>query len=87
MNYGIPAKIKADNRTIFFFFIKNSPSDEDDVLTQYGYACKQLGIEIETSSVPEFKARIERVFQTFQNRLPKLLHVPFVARWQQIRSA
>ena len=75
MNYGIPTKIKTDNRTVFAYKRKNSPSDEDDVLTQYGYACKQLGIEIETSSVPEFKARIERVFQTFQNRLPKLFEL------------
>ena len=75
MSYGIPAKIKTDNRTVFAYKRKNSPSDEDDVLTQYGYACKQLGIEIETSSVPEFKARIERVFQTFQNRLPKLFEL------------
>ena len=41
----------------------------------YAYACKQLGIKIETSSVPEFKARIERVFQTFQNRIPKLFEL------------
>jgi len=75
LKYGIPAKIKTDNRTVFTYKRKNSPSDEDDVLTQYGYACKQLGIEIETSSVPEFKARIERVFQTFQNRLPKLFEL------------
>lgn len=75
LNYGIPLKIKTDNRTVFAYKRKNSPSDEDDVLTQYGYACKQLGIAIETSSVPEFKARIERVFQTFQNRLPKLFEL------------
>jgi len=75
LHYGIPAKIKTDNRTVFAYKRKNSPSDEDDVLTQYGYACKQLGIDIETSSVPEFKARIERVFQTFQNRLPKLFEL------------
>jgi hypothetical protein len=75
LKYGIPLKIKTDNRTVFAYKRKNSPSDEDDVLTQYGYACKQLGIEIETSSVPEFKARIERVFQTFQNRLPKLFEL------------
>ena len=75
LNYGIPVKIKTDNRTVFAYKRKKSPSDEDDVLTQYGYACKQLGIELETSSVPEFKARIERVFQTFQNRLPKLFEI------------
>jgi len=73
--YGIPVKIKTDNRTVFAYKRKNTPSDEDDVLTQYGYACKQLGIAIETSSVPEFKARIERTFQTFQNRLPKLFEL------------
>lgn len=74
-NYGIPVKIKTDNRTVFEYKRKNSPTDEEDTLTQYGYACKQLGIELETSSIPEFKARIERVFQTFQNRLPKLLEL------------
>ena len=35
MNYGIPAKIKTDNRTVFAYKRKNLPSDEDDVLTQY----------------------------------------------------
>ena len=75
LKYGIPVKIKADNRTVFNYKRKNNPSDEDDTLTQYGYACKQLGIAIETSSIPEFKARIERVFQTFQNRLPKLFEL------------
>lgn len=75
LKYGIPVKIKADNRTVFNYKRKNNPSDEDGTLTQYGYACKQLGIAIETSSIPEFKARIERVFQTFQNRLPKLFEL------------
>ena len=40
-----------------------------DVLTQYGYACKQLGIELETSSVPQSKGLIERTNGTFQGRL------------------
>ncbi len=38
-------------------------------ITQFSYACSQLGIELETSSVPEFKPRVERVFQTLQMRL------------------
>lgn len=74
-HYGIPVRIKTDNRTVFEYKRKNSPTDENDTLTQYGYACKQLGIQLETSSIPEFKPRIERVFQTFQNRLPKLLEI------------
>ena len=68
--YGIPYMIKTDRRTVFEYKKKNSPSDEDDTFTQYSYACSQLGIAIETSSTPEFKPRIERLFQTLQARLP-----------------
>lgn len=68
--YGIPYKIKTDRRTVFEYKKKNSPSDEDDTFTQYSYACSQLGIAIETSSTPEFKPRIERLFETLQARLP-----------------
>lgn len=69
-NYGIPYMIKTDRRTVFEYKKKNSPSDEDDTFTQYSYACSQLGIAIETSSTPEFKPRVERLFQTLQARLP-----------------
>lgn len=69
-NYGIPYKLKTDRRTVFEYKKKNSPSDEDDTFTQYSYACSQLGIAIESSSTPEFKPRIERLFETLQARLP-----------------
>ena len=68
-NYGIPFKIKTDRRTVFDYKRKGACSDESDTFTQYSYAAKQLGIKIETSSVPEFKARIERLFGTLQHRL------------------
>jgi len=35
-----------------------------------GNACKQLGIQIEATSVPQTKGRVERLNQTLQNRLP-----------------
>ena len=44
-------------------------TSEKDVLTQYGYACKQLGIELETSSVSQSKGLVERTNGTFQGRL------------------
>lgn len=68
-NYGIPYKIKVDRRTVFEYKKKGIISDENDTFTQYSYAAKQLGISIEASSVPEFKARIERLFGTLQHRL------------------
>ena len=67
--YGIAHKIKTDKRTVFTYKKKSTHPIETDTFTQYSYAAKQLGILIETSSVPEFKPRIERLFGTFQNRL------------------
>lgn len=61
--YGIPCKIKVDRRTVFEYKKKGIVSDENDTFTQYSYAAKQLGIAIEASSIPEFKARIERLFR------------------------
>lgn len=66
---GIPAKFLTDNRTIFEYNKLKSPSDEKDTFTQFGYACHQLGIELSTSSTPQVKGRVERLFQTLQSRL------------------
>ncbi len=69
-NYGIPYKFLTDNRTVFEYKKKNSPKIEDDTFTQFGYACHQLGIELETTSIPQAKGRVERLFETLQLRLP-----------------
>ena len=70
-NYGIPAKFKTDNRTVFNYHLLNEDkrTSDKDVLTQFGYACKQLGVEIETTSVSQAKGLIERDNGTFQDRL------------------
>lgn len=66
---GIPAKFLTDNRTIFEYNKLKRPSDEKDTFTQFGYACHQLGIELTTTSIPQAKGRVERVFGTLQSRL------------------
>ena len=70
-NYGIPYKFLTDNRTVFNYMSLNPDkrTSDKDVLTQYGYACKQLGIELETTSVSQAKGLIERTNGTFQGRL------------------
>lgn len=70
VEYGIPAMFFTDRRTVFEYKLKDSPDVENDTFTQFSYACKQLGIEIKTSSVPQAKGRVERLFQTMQSRLP-----------------
>ena len=70
-HYGIPYKFLTDNRTVFNYMSLNPDkrTSEKDVLTQYGYACKRLGIELETTSVSQAKGLIERTNSTFQGRL------------------
>lgn len=69
-SYGIPYKFFTDRRTIFTYKKKNSPSLDEDAYTQFAYACKQLGVQLESSSVPQAKGRVERLNQTLQSRLP-----------------
>ena len=70
-NYGIPYKFLTDNRTVFNYISLNPDkrTSDKDVLTQYGYACKQLGIDLKTTSVSQAKGLIERTNGTFQGRL------------------
>ena len=67
--YGIPFKFLTDNRTVFNYNSNGQSSSERDVLTQFGYACKTFGVSLETTSVPQAKGRVERVFETIQSRL------------------
>lgn len=69
-NYGIPAHILTDNRTVFNYIKNGKSSEERDTFTQYGFMCHRLGIALSTSSTPQVKGRIERLFQTLQSRLP-----------------
>ena len=69
-DYGIPYKFLTDKRSVFTYKKKDVLSDDKDTYTQFSYACKQLGIELESSSIPQAKGRIERLNQTLQSRLP-----------------
>ena len=63
INYGIPEKIKADNRNSF-------SNDENKVdTTQFGIICNTLGINLVTTSVATSKSNVERENKTFKDRL------------------
>lgn len=68
--YGIPNMFYTDNRTVFEYKNKKMKDVGKDTFTQFTYACKQLGIEVKTTSVAQAKGRVERLFQTLQSRLP-----------------
>ena len=63
INYGIPKRIKTDNRTTF------SNQENEVNTTQFGRICSELGIELITTSIATAKANVERENRTFKNRL------------------
>ena len=85
-NYGIPYLFKTDKRTVFEYNKKGTTSDEDNTFTQFAYACKQLGTSIECSSVPEFKPRIERLFESLQLRLIPELRLANITTIEEANS-
>ena len=68
INYGIPAKIKADNRSTFS---ANNAKDKDKKisLTQFGKVCERLDIVLYTTSSSTAKATVERENKTFKDRV------------------
>ena len=68
INYGIPAKIKADNRSTFSANNVKT-KNKKNFLTQFGRACERLNITLETTSISTAKAHVERENGTFKNRL------------------
>lgn len=68
INYGIPQKIKADNRSSFS--ANNAKNKEKkNFMTQFGKVCERLDIALYTTSVATAKPNVERENETFKNRL------------------
>ena len=68
INYGIPARIKADNRSTFS---ANNAKDKGkkNFMTQFGKVCERLDIVLHTTSISTAKANVERENKTFKDRL------------------
>ncbi len=77
--YGIPKSIYLDRHSTYKINKRESyrdwPFRDKQELTQFGRACKQLGIELIYANSPQAKGRVERVFKTLQDRLTKELRL------------
>jgi transposase len=70
VRYGVPREFYTDRRTVFEYKRKGEGKLELDYQTQFQLAAAQLGVvRINTTSVPQAKGRVERSFQTLQDRL------------------
>jgi len=76
--YGIPMAVYVDKKTVYVVDKKSCERAEDEgreALTQFGRACKKLGIGIITANSPEAKGRVERSHGIYQDRLVKELRL------------
>jgi phosphopantetheinyl transferase (holo-ACP synthase) len=76
--YGIPLSVYLDKHTTYKSNAKLSIEDElnnDIPLSQFERALKELGVEVIHANSPQAKGRIERLFNTFQDRLLKELRL------------
>jgi len=83
IQYGIPFLFYTDRRTVFEYRKGGSADAADDSHTQFSYACKELGVQIQTTSIPQAKGRVERLIQTMQSRLPIELRLKGVTTIEQ----
>ncbi len=76
--YGIPLSVYLDKHTTYKSTAK--PSIEDELnnitpLSQFERALEELGVEVIHANSPQAKGRVERLFNTFQDRLIKELRL------------
>jgi len=70
--YGIPQKAYLDKHTTYKSPKKAAyPLYDEQPLSQFERAMKELGVEVIHAHSPQAKGRIERLFRTFQDRVVK----------------
>lgn len=80
--YGIPACLYTDYRTVFQtnkrLTIEEELAGKELEATRFANMCAQLGIGIISTTVPQAKGRIERLWATLQDRLAKELKQHYI---------
>jgi len=76
--YGIPKALYVDFKNVYITTREPTIEEQlrgEDPLTQFGKACKKLGIEILGAHSPQAKGRVERSNGVHQDRLVKELQL------------
>ena len=71
--HGLFCSLYTDRGSHYFYTPEGGAPVSKTVLTQFGRALKQLGIEHIAAYSPQARGRSERTFGTLQDRLPKEL--------------
>jgi transposase len=69
--YGIPMSVYLDKHTTYKSWARRDEFREAEPVSQFGRALAELGVKMLHAHSPQAKGRIERLFNTFQDRLVK----------------
>lgn len=82
---GIPRAIYLDRFSTYSMNMKLA-AENPDTLTQFERAAKETGIEIIHAMSPQAKGRVERVFETWQDRLVKELRLRNISTTEEANA-
>jgi len=69
--YGLPISVYLDKHTTYKSWVRRDDFQEKEPISQFGRSLSELGIRMLFAHSPQAKGRIERLFNTFQDRLVK----------------
>ena len=69
--YGLPMSVYLDKHTTYKSWVRRDEFREVEPISQFGRALSELGVRMLFAHSPQAKGRIERLFNTFQDRVVK----------------
>ena len=79
MEYGLPMSVYLDKHTTYKSWVRRDELREVEPISQFGRALSGLGVKMLFAHSPQAKGRIERLFNTFQDRLVKEMRLKGVS--------
>jgi transposase len=69
--HGLPMRVYLDKHTTYKSWARRDDFQEAEPISQFGRALAELGVKMLHAHSPQAKGRIERLFNTFQDRMVK----------------
>ena len=77
--YGLPMSVYLDKHTTYKSWVRRDEFREVEPISQFGRALQELGVRKLHAHSPQAKGRIERLFNTFQDRVVKEMRLKGVS--------
>ncbi len=77
--YGLPMSVYLDKHTTYKSWVRKDEFREVEPISQFGRALQELGVRKLHAHSPQAKGRIERLFNTFQDRVVKEMRLKGVS--------